>query len=535
MHNIKKFFATVLILLLCFGVFSVPTLAAEISQDGLEITLTTDKNEYTQGEPIEATLTVKNTNTFALYDVSLENIIPEGYVPADTDETTMQLKTLPAGEAVTLSVSFVSQQTEEPSDIDIFSYVASLLVILSAIVMLILSIKVPFCRSILSLVMSVTTVNSGLVGTSSQGDATETDIKVVYIDTAVQVDGEQVDIKSVIEYRLSAPDSPAVHTVRFILDYEGAPQIDAQYVLHGECAVQPEGVERQGYDFAYWCIMVGDSAETVDLSKPVTEDMILYARWIKKGSDPTVNFTTFYKVSFNYPDSMTDGDILETYLPEEQLVYEGALVYSVPVPYREGYTLAAWYYDSALTKLAGAEDVIGKDTVLYPLMVEDNTPLDGMPTQNYVSDLDVTDMNHSVKVQASDVQAVKDGLVFLNITDGGTEMEFGVTDNGDGTYTVRATDGLEGGKTYQLRAIDREQPPSAPTLSGVTDNYICFFHNGELRSDDVIYYKIFTIREEINNMALADDIIFIRSAMLQGLIWKPFLTCSPLPPMKTAE
>ena len=49
------------------------------SQDGLEVTLTTDKEKYSKGEEIVATLTVTNTNDTAVSNVSLENLIPEGY------------------------------------------------------------------------------------------------------------------------------------------------------------------------------------------------------------------------------------------------------------------------------------------------------------------------------------------------------------------------------------------------------------------------------------------------------------------------
>lgn len=53
-------------------------LAASDSQDGFEVTLTTDKEEYSKGEEIAATLTVTNTNDTAVSNVSLENLILMG-------------------------------------------------------------------------------------------------------------------------------------------------------------------------------------------------------------------------------------------------------------------------------------------------------------------------------------------------------------------------------------------------------------------------------------------------------------------------
>ncbi len=486
--------------------------AAEVSQDGLEVSITTDKDEYAQSEIIVATLTVTNTNDDAVSDVSLESMIPEGYALADGDQAALRVDTLAAGETVTLTVRFVHGQSEgdAPATGDDFAlgyWLALFVLMMAGLILLVVKHKV--WKQVLSLVLCMSMMLSLIAGVPFRAYAAETSTKTIDISTTVQVGGEPVDIKAFVRYTMAESTESKVHTVHFNLNYEGAPQIAAQQVVHGEYAVQPPNLTREGYEFGYWYIYVSDGMEIVDLSKPITEDLMLYAYWIKEGTGSTINLSTFYKVRFAHPDSLTDEEKVVTYLPEEQLVYEGALVYSVQIPFREGYTFAAWYYDSALTKLAGAADVITKDTVLYPLMVKDDTPVEGMPTNNYVADLDVADLNHSVTVQASSLQAVKDGLVFLDITAGGVEMDFHVTDNGDGTYTVRAAQGLKGGKTYQLRAMDREQLPSTPGMIGVTGDYIRFFHNGELQSTDVIYYNIFTIREEINNAELAGDLVLI--------------------------
>lgn len=55
-------------------------------------------------------------------------------------------------------------------------------------------------------------------------------------------------------------------------------------------------------------------------------------------------------------------------------------------------------------------------------------------------------------------------------------------------------------KTYQLRAMDREQLPED---NNIADSYVRFYHNGELQSVDVRYYNIFTVREEEDNMTPA--------------------------------
>lgn len=115
MKKIKKISAILLTLMLCVGLMTVPVLAAESAQDGLEVTLTTDKETYGQSEQIVATLTVKNTNDYAVKNVSMENVIPQGYTLAEGSTATKQLDTLDAGEEATLTVAYNVVESNEPA------------------------------------------------------------------------------------------------------------------------------------------------------------------------------------------------------------------------------------------------------------------------------------------------------------------------------------------------------------------------------------------------------------------------------------
>ena len=79
MKVIKKIAALLVAMVLCVGMMTVPAFAASLTQDGLEITMVTDKTEYAEDEQIVAILSVKNTNDFAVTNVSLNHIVPEGY------------------------------------------------------------------------------------------------------------------------------------------------------------------------------------------------------------------------------------------------------------------------------------------------------------------------------------------------------------------------------------------------------------------------------------------------------------------------
>ena len=71
------------------------------------------------------------------------------------------------------------------------------------------------------------------------------------------------------------------HTVRFNLNYNGAPKLSDQQVADGDYATQPEGVVREGWHFSYWYVKRGNNQiEKFDLATtPITTDVTLYARW----------------------------------------------------------------------------------------------------------------------------------------------------------------------------------------------------------------------------------------------------------------
>lgn len=117
MKTMKKVSAFLLMVVLCMSVMVMPAFAASTSQDGLEVTLTTDKETYAKGEQIEATLTVTNTNDFAVNNVALESAILEGYTLAEGTEATKQVESLGAGETVSLTVTYVPEDTGEQPDV----------------------------------------------------------------------------------------------------------------------------------------------------------------------------------------------------------------------------------------------------------------------------------------------------------------------------------------------------------------------------------------------------------------------------------
>ena len=70
--KIKKMVSPILAsMLICFSSAALPASAETVEQDGLQVILETDKDEYAEKDSIKVDLSVKNNNPYALKDVTL--------------------------------------------------------------------------------------------------------------------------------------------------------------------------------------------------------------------------------------------------------------------------------------------------------------------------------------------------------------------------------------------------------------------------------------------------------------------------------
>jgi len=79
--------------------------------------------------------------------------------------------------------------------------------------------------------------------------------------------------------------------------------------------------------------------------------------------------TTYHRVGFRHPDTMSEEDKAATVLPTPVMLEAGSSLYDAPVPERAGYTFEGWYYDSEMTKPVSEDDVLTENTILYPHMI----------------------------------------------------------------------------------------------------------------------------------------------------------------------
>lgn len=80
------------------------------TKNGLEVTIITDKDEYTADEDIQISVNIKNNNTYTVEDVSVETLLPEGLVLKSGNLSTADID-IEAGK--TYLFSLVAQLSDE--------------------------------------------------------------------------------------------------------------------------------------------------------------------------------------------------------------------------------------------------------------------------------------------------------------------------------------------------------------------------------------------------------------------------------------
>lgn len=90
MKRTTKIISVILAVMLLSVFTSVNVFATQTSQDGLEIQIITDKENYTANENIKTTIEVKNTNDYEISNLSIKGNLPDGLTLVDGDTSLTQ-------------------------------------------------------------------------------------------------------------------------------------------------------------------------------------------------------------------------------------------------------------------------------------------------------------------------------------------------------------------------------------------------------------------------------------------------------------
>lgn len=115
MKKFKKFSAVLLAFILMLSCMSITAYASETAtQDGLSAVIETDKESYKANEPIKVTVNVTNTNDFAVKNVSIESLLPDGLTLKDGNLKSETVD-LQAGEELTVSFTAIAEKDVPPA------------------------------------------------------------------------------------------------------------------------------------------------------------------------------------------------------------------------------------------------------------------------------------------------------------------------------------------------------------------------------------------------------------------------------------
>lgn len=132
--------------------------------------------------------------------------------------------------------------------------------------------------------------------------------------------------------------------VKVTFDTQGGSAVLSQSPNKGGTASLPEEPTRSGYEFDGWYVDRDLSAE-FDFQTALTEDIVLYAKWLRK-----------YNVVYN---TMGGSSI------ESDTVKEGELLLPPQTPLRTGYNFSGWYTDMSCNEAYGFSNPVTEDMTLY--------------------------------------------------------------------------------------------------------------------------------------------------------------------------
>ena len=292
MKRIKKLCAVFISVLIFISCLTVTSFAAETgTQDGLTAVIQTDKDSYSANEDIHITITVKNTNTFEVKNVSIETFLPEVLTLKD-GKLKSETIDLSEGESFTCSAIcnvkenvITTPNTPSVGDKSVFISMFMIIIAIAAILATMFIIKQKNSKKIISFVALIVCSAFALSSFATAGfvNTKERKQSSLTIDKTITFDTKELAIQSKVVYDIYNENYS--YTVTF--NSNGGTLVSNQSVFYGDCAIEPEIPEKDGFYFNGW---YDEEGEWFDFSLPVLKNVNLTACWGKVSSNVDDNF-----------------------------------------------------------------------------------------------------------------------------------------------------------------------------------------------------------------------------------------------------
>ena len=134
----------------------------------------------------------------------------------------------------------------------------------------------------------------------------------------------------------------------------------------------------------------------------------------------------YCEVKFGMPDGVSKADKDKITLPETKMIKKGTYIEGLSMASMTGKMFLGWYYDPALTKMVGPNDIIDRNLTLYPRFGS-REGLDGTFSYDYVAKEDV-DADYTVLVAAHNLSEneVKNLIQVRDKTTGDEVIDFNI-------------------------------------------------------------------------------------------------------------
>lgn len=200
----KKLCALLLLVMLLMNLPICGGCAETAQRDGLEVMLTTDKEVYDALETVYAELTVKNTNSFDVGNVTMKVEAPEGYLLSDGEET--RIGTLSAGETQKLLVTVREATADTPllpqTGDGSHGMIWTLLLVAAVSVMCTLMIRSPQAKRVISLFLCMTIIAPYAMQVAPVLAQESDEDKEIVVENGVTIEEKGIVLTGVVSYEL---------------------------------------------------------------------------------------------------------------------------------------------------------------------------------------------------------------------------------------------------------------------------------------------------------------------------------------------
>lgn len=180
---------------------ALPACAETVIRDGIEVTLTTDKESYDSMDAVNARLTITNTNRYAVQHVSSEITAPGGYVLSGNAEE--EHGTLQAGQQQT-QVAALYQADYVPklpkTGDNSHGMLWGLLFVLSSVVLCAVVIHNPHAKRFFSLFLCLVMISTMVLEAVPVVAESAHKTEIIVVSKAVLVNGKKVLLTGTVAY-----------------------------------------------------------------------------------------------------------------------------------------------------------------------------------------------------------------------------------------------------------------------------------------------------------------------------------------------